>query len=327
MTASEQSAVSKRHHRHSRAFQIGFAMAVANTLIGATQPVLTRYAAVRLDPILFCAAVTTIAALCALPILYMRGELAMLFDRRYAAWLFAMAMSGTVMTSLTLIYGMEHIDAIATVILLQTEPVYSLILSVVVVGERPSPRQLLATATIILGIGSVFWAGTAFSPMFAAMLVFITPFFWQTSHVLGLRLMPPLTPISVVGARYIFAAFVFIPMFLLRSAPSLSELREPRLLMVILATGFFVYFLSALTWYGAISRLSLSWTTALVVPGVPLISMLFAMMFLGEHPTSREVIGVLIAIGGVLALVLGADPHRKVGGIIEAAEAVHQPIS
>jgi len=66
---------SNRHHRHSRAFQIGFAMAVANTLIGATQPVLTRYAALRLDPILFCAAVTTIAAMCALPILYHRGEL------------------------------------------------------------------------------------------------------------------------------------------------------------------------------------------------------------------------------------------------------------
>ena len=300
---------------------------MVNILIGAMQPVLTRYAAVRVDPILFCAAVTTIAASCALQILYARGELATLFDRQHLPWLLAMSMTGTVMTSLTLIYGMQRIDAIATVILLQTEPVYSLILSVVVVGEQPSPRQLLATAAILAGIGSVFWAGNAFSPMFAAMLVFTTPFFWQTSHVIGLRVMPPLTPISVAGARFIFAACVFIPMFMLRSGASLLELREPRLLMVICATGFFVYFLSALTWYGAISRLSLSWTTALVVPGVPLISMLFATMFLGEHPTSREVTGVLVAIGGVLALVLGADPHRKVGGIIEAAEAVHQPIS
>ena len=302
-------------------------MAITNTLIGATQPVLTRYAAVRLDPILFCAAVTTIAALCALPILYWRGELSMLFDRRYLGRLVAMSMTGTVMTSLTLIYGMEHIDAIATVILLQSEPVYSLILSVVVVGERPSPRQLLATGAILAGIGSVFWAGNAFSPMFAAMLVFLTPLFWQISHVIGLRVMPPLTPICVAGARFIFAAFTFIPMFLLRPSASIAQLDDPHLLLVIVAIGFFVYFLSALTWYGAISRLSLSWTTALVVPGVPLISMVFATIFLGEHPTSREVIGVLIAIGGVLALVLGADPHRKVGGVLEAAEAVHQPIS
>jgi len=306
-------------------------MAVANTVLGATQPVLTRYAALRLDPILFCAAVTTIAAMCALPILYRNGELRLLFDRRYARWLIAMSMTGTVMTSLTLIYGMRHIDAVAAVILLETEPVYSLILSVVVIGERPSPRQLLATAAILIGIGSVFFSGNAFSPMFAATLVFISPFFWQTSHVLGLRVMPPLTPISVAGARFIFAACVFIPMFLIRlflmqPGASIAPLRDPSMLMVICATGFFVYFLSALTWYGAISRLSLSWTTALVVPGVPLISMLFAMMFLGEHPTSREITGVLIAIGGVLGLVLGADPHRKSGRIIAAAEAVHQPI-
>ncbi len=104
MTASpNQRAASTRQHRHSRAFQIGFAMAVANTLIGATQPVLTRYAAVRLDPILFRAAVTSIAAMCALPILYRRGELPRLFDKRYLPWLVSMSMAGTVMTSLTLI--------------------------------------------------------------------------------------------------------------------------------------------------------------------------------------------------------------------------------
>ena len=199
-------------------------------------------------------------------------------------------------------------------ILLQTEPVYSLILSVVVVGERPSPRQLLATGAILAASDRCSGPATPSRRCSPRCSLFITPFFWQTSHVLGLRVMPPLTPISIAGARFIFAACVFIPMFLLRPSASLAQLADPRLLMVILATGFFVYFLSALTWYGAISRLSLSWTTALVVPGIPLISMVFAMIFLGEHPTSHEVIGVLIAIGGVLALVLGADPHRKVGG-------------
>jgi len=327
MPSAPERAIAKLHHRHSRAFQIGFAMAVANTVIGATQPVLTRYAAIRLDPILFCAAVTTIAALCALPILYRRGELAMLLDQRHVPWMLAMSMSGTVATSLTMIYGLRRIDAIAAVILLQTEPVYSLILSVVVVGERPSVRQLIATAVILMGIGSVFYGGNAFSPMLAAMLLFVTPLLWQSSHVIGLRLMPPLTPIGVTGARFIYAACAFIPIFLLTSARSVSQLSDPTMLLVVCATGFFVYFLSALTWYGAISRLSLSWTTALVVPGIPLLSMLFAMLFLGERPTSREIVGVLIAIGGVLALVIGADPHRKAGGVIEAAEAVHQPIA
>ena len=34
-------------------------------------------------------------------------------------------------------------------------------------------------------------------------------------------------------------------------------------------------------------------------------SFLFAVMFLGEHATTREAIGILISVSGVLALVLG----------------------
>ena len=72
-----------------------------------------------------------------------------------------MSMAGTVMTSLTLTYGLTRIGAVAGVLLLQTEPVYSLVLSTIFVGERPSARQMLATATILVGIGSVFGAAAA----------------------------------------------------------------------------------------------------------------------------------------------------------------------
>jgi len=316
-------------HRHARkqAFRIGLALAIANTAIGAAQPVLTRYAAVRLDPWLFCAAVVSIAALCTIPVLAIRGELQILFDRRYMPTLLAMSMSGTVTTSLLLIYGFRQINAVAGVILMQSEPVYSLVLSTIVLGERPSMRQFVATAAILLGIGSVFVGGSVFSPLSAALLIFVTPLFWQISHVLGLRVMPPLTPASITGARFIFASSVFVPVALATSSGAIHQLAEPKLLAIVFLIGFFVYFLSALTWYGAISRLSLSWTTALVVPGVPLLSILFAIAFLGERPDAHELFGVMVAIAGVLALVLAADGHRKVAGVLEAAEAVHQPIN
>ncbi len=310
------------------AFKIGVLLAVSNTAIGAAQPVLTRYAALRLDPMLFCEGAVIIASLCTLPLLYARNELRYLLDRQYAGRLFLMAMSGTVATSLTLIYGLRHINAIAGVILLQTEPIYSLVLATAVVGERPTRCQILATMTVLAGIGSVFWAGGgAFSPLWAALLIFVTPLFWQTAHVLGLKIMPPLTPVAITAGRFIYAAALFTPLFLVFDRHSIGELANPRLAAVLVLTGFFIYFLSALTWYGAISRLSLSWTTALVVPGVPLLSTLMAVAFLGEHPTARMVIGMLIAVGGVLMLVLGADAHRRHAAPAEAAEAIHQPLS
>jgi drug/metabolite transporter (DMT)-like permease len=309
----------------ARAFQVGVTLCVINTIIGAGQPVITRWGAVHLDPLLFCTGAVVFASICTMPLLHYNGELRLIVDPRYRGRLFILSMAGTVMTSLTLTFGLTRIGAVAGVLLLQTEPVYSLILSTIFVGERPSARQMLATAAILVGIGSVFAGGGSFSPLWASAIIFTTPLFWQTSHVMGLKLMPPLTPISATGGRFFYASIILTAMLIVFRRASLAQLADPTALGVILVTGFFVYFLSGLTWYGAINRLSLAWTTALVIPGIPILSILFAVMFLGERATPREVVGILISVSGVLVLVLGADPHRKLPAA-EAAEAIHEPL-
>jgi len=309
-----------------RNFAIGFALAVVNTLICAMQPVIVRYGALNLDPLLFCAGAAVVAALFAAPTLYRQGELEVLAQARYLPRLFMLSMAGTAMTSLTLIFGLEKINAVAGVLLLQSEPVYSIVLATIVVGERPSFRQVVATAIIVAGIGSVFVAGAAFSPAYAAILVLLTPLFWQTAHVLSLKVMPPLSPMCITGARYVYAAFVLTAILLLFRSSALAQLADPKALTVVLVTGFLIYFVGSLSWYAAISRLSLTWTTALVVPGIPILSILFAVIFLGEHATVREAIGVAIAMGGIVALVTGSDAHRKQPPL-EAAEAIHHPIT
>src|SRR5208283_653928 len=81
--------------RRARAFQIGFTLCIINTIIGAGQPVVTRWGAVHLDPLLFCAGATVFATCCTLPLLQYTGELKLIFDRRYRARLFALSMAGT----------------------------------------------------------------------------------------------------------------------------------------------------------------------------------------------------------------------------------------
>jgi drug/metabolite transporter (DMT)-like permease len=309
-----------------RAFKIGVTLALSNTIIGAGQPALTRWGATNLDPLLFCTGAVVVAALFCVVFMYSRGELKLVFGRPFRLRLAMMSAIGTMATSLLLTFGMTRINAIATTILLQSEPIYSLVLAIIVVRERPSNRQLLATATILVGIASVFATGGAFSPAWAALMVLITPLFWQTSHVMGLSMMPPLSPLTVTSGRMIYAALGLGALLIITRPATLPELANVSTLTIIVATGLFIYFLSALTWYGAISRLSLAWTTALVVPAIPLLSILFAVVFLGERATAREILGVLIAIAGVLALVLGADAHRQ-HPAGDAVEAVHQPLT
>lgn len=305
-----------------RDFLIGFSSAIVTTVVAAFQPVVTRYAALNIDPLAFCAGSVVCAAAFMVVVLGWRGELAALADRRYLGRLFMLSMAGTVMTVLTLTYGLRQIDAVAAVILLESEPIYSLILATIFVGERPTIRQVVATAVILAGIGSVFAGGRAFTPYDAALLILLTPLFWQASHVISLGVMPPLSPVCLTGARYIYAAFVLILLMFCVDRRALTELADPRALAIVGCTGLFIYCAGSLSWYAAINRLSLAWTTAFVIPGVPILSFLFAIAFLGERPTIREIIGISVAVLGVIALVVGADAHRK-----SAAEAVHQPIA
>ena len=315
-----------RKPHSGREFRIGLVSAIATTIIAAVQPVITRYGATSIDPMLFCAGSMTVAASILAVVMWRRGEIGALFSRQWTPRLIALSMAGSVATSLTLIFGLRKIDAIAGVILLQSEPLYSLLLSTIFLGERPSRRQLIATAVILIGIGSVFGAGRAFTPLSAAALLFLTPLFWQTSHVISLGVMPPLSEICVTGARTIFAAVVLVTIFLVSDSGAVNALADSRTLAVIFVTGALIYVLGSLTWYGAINRLSLAWTTALTIPGVPMLSFLFAIIFLGEHPSVHEVRGMLIAVAGVLFLVLGADAGRRPNDA-EAAEAVHPPLA
>ena len=308
----------------SSEFGVGFGMAIATTVIAALQPVAMRYGAVRVDPLLFSTVAMGAAALAAAAVAGWRGELRLIFARRYIARLFMLSMSGSLLTSVLLAYGLQEIDAVAGVILLESEPVFSLLLGMAFLGERPSGRQLVATAIVLAGISSVLGAGRAFSPFTAAALVFVTPFFWQVSHVISLGVMPPLKPLCVTTARYLYSALVLVVVLLSLHRGALVDLSNRDSMVAAGVTGAFIYFAGTLTWYGAISRLSLTWTTAFVIPGVPLLSFAFAIVFLGERPSLREYTGMIVAILGVAALVTGADATRA--STMEAAEATHRPV-
>ncbi len=121
-------------------------MAALCTVTAATQPALMRFGATRLHPMLFAAGCAVVATLCVLPVVYVRGELSLLVDRRYRIRLLTLSIIGTVVTTLTLVFGLRHIDAVAGTLLLQSEPVYSLMLATLFLGERPTLRQLAATS-------------------------------------------------------------------------------------------------------------------------------------------------------------------------------------
>lgn len=303
----------------------GLAMVAITTLSGALLPIVTRYGATHIDPLLFCTGSTIVAAVCALCMLPGADGFGILVDRRYRLPLMAISMAGSFMPGLTMVYGLRHVNAVSAVLLLQTEPVYSLAIATLVVGEAPSPRQVIATVIVLAGIVSAFWSGAGIDLNGVALLVGVTPLMWQISHVVTLRVMPPLRPISVTAARNVHAGVLLAILMAVFRPAALGQLAEPNVSATLLATGAIVYFAGTLTWYGAIRRLSLSWTTAVVVPGAPVLAVIFAAVLLGEHAGMRQLAAIAIAIGGILWLILGSDPSRPGAAEIQAIEVPAPP--
>ena len=272
-----------------------------------------------------------IETLCVLPVVYARGELPMLVDRRYRMRLLTLSIIGTVVTTLTLIFGLRRIDAVAGTLLLQSEPVYSLLLATLFAGERPTSRQLIATAIIVVGIASAVGASSSsYSPAWAAILVAATPLLWQTSHVLSLPVMPPLSPLCMTAARYGYASIVLTLALAAVNPYAVVQLREPVVLVTIVATGVICYFLASLAWYAAITRLSLAWTTALVIPGIPLLSILRDCLPGRTGNPARRYRNTRADLRRVAAGTRrrrGLSLPASAVEATEAAEAIHQPMN
>ena len=61
-------------------FIFGFECAIATTIIAAIQVVISRYGALHIDPMLFCAGTVTVAACCLTVVLWGRGEIGLLVN-------------------------------------------------------------------------------------------------------------------------------------------------------------------------------------------------------------------------------------------------------
>jgi drug/metabolite transporter (DMT)-like permease len=304
---------------------VGLGMAAITTLAGALLPIVTRYGATHIDPLLFCSGATIIAALCALFMVPGTDGFKTLLDPRYRFPLMLISLAGSFLPALAMVYGLQRVSAVNAVLLLQIEPVYSLAIATLVVGEAPSPRQVIATAVVLAGIVFAFWSRTGMDINSGALLVALTPLMWQISHVITLRVMPPLRPITVTAARNAHAAVLLAILIALCRPSALRELADLSVVAILLVTGAFVYFGGTLTWYGAINRLSLSWTTAVVVPGSPVLALVFAAALLGERAGPRQLSAIAIAVAGILWLLLGGDPSRPGAAAMEAIEVPAPP--
>lgn len=275
---------------------------------GAFVPAFAKLTTDRAAPLFVAAATTLCAAFCAGGVLHLRGELRLLVTRPFGGWLFVVGGLGTAAAFLLFFRGAQHASAIDTVLCLQSEPVYSLLLAWLVLGHRPTRRRLGAIGVLLAGILLAVGAhGSATSS--GIWMLLATPLCWQLSHLIVLRTLIGVPPSVLAGARYIDGGAILALLWV--AGGGLSALPpRPAVLGVapLLAfQGAVLSYLGTLVWYQALTRLDLARTTAIVVPSVPLLSLVATFLLLGEVPSITQGFGLVLTAAGVLAFVTA--PH------------------
>jgi drug/metabolite transporter (DMT)-like permease len=297
---------------------IGLALAaycVANGAFVATVAKLTTGSA---QPLSIAFLTSAFGGLAVLGVLVARGKLGLLAVRRDLPALLAVGALGTALALLLFYSGAKRATAVETALCVQTEPLYALFGTRLLLGHPLTPQRVAAVAAIGAGIALALgtqptsgWLGLA--------LLLATPLAWQSSHWVALRALPVFDPLQLAGARYVFGTLVLLPLWLALEGPaglpSGDELA--RLVPIVALQGAMLGFGGTLAWYGAVKRLDLTRTTAIVVPSVPIVSLVVSYLVLGEKVSAREAAGFALTAGGVLAFALAPSVQHVAQASLE----------
>lgn len=284
----------------------GILFAALCALNGAFVPAVAKLTTNAGEPFFVAMMTTLFGGIGAFAVLAARRELALLVTRRHGPLLFLVGSLGTAIAFLLFFAGAQRTTAIEATLCLQSEPAYALLVAWLGLGERPTRRRLVGVLAIVGGV-AVAVGGGDIVPSFGVWLLLLTPLSWQLSHLIVLRGLRSVPPQVLAGARYIYgAATISLLWWLSGGIDRLVPWQQLRPTLPLLALqGLVLSYLGTMVWYAAIVRLDLARTTAIVVPSIPLLSLVSTFLLLGETPTPMQAIGLLTTAVGVLAFVTG----------------------
>jgi len=298
---------------------MGLLFAALCALNGAFVPAFAKLTTEGAAPLFVAAATTLFAGAAAAVLMGLRGELHHLVARRHGPRLAAIGLLGTALAFVLFFEGARRTTAIDTVLCLQVEPVYSLLVAWLFLGHRLTWRRVGAAAVLLAGIALALGEGGLTDPVGVALLL-ATPVCWQVSHLIVLRGLVGVPPPVLTGARYVYGGLI-VGLYWLAGGGE-TGIADPETLpsrLALLALqGVGLSYVGTLLWYQAIARLDLARATAIVVPSIPLLSILASFTLLGELPTPVQWAGLALIATGVAAFVTA--PHA-----VETRERIPAP--
>ena len=267
----------------------------------------------ELDPLALNALRFPMAAV-ALWILVRRLDGSLKPDPQDLRRIITLGLLGNVAYQLCFIFGVDSTFAGNASLLLATTPVWTLFLSSVAGHERPGGWAIIGVVGTLIGIFMVITgsrdAGTLASPTTRGdLLILIASVLWAMYTVGGRK------PVTRYGALRVTAwtLWVATPIIFFMGLPGLMRTDltaiTPEVWIGVTYAGLLGIGLAYLLWYRAVERIGNN-RTAVYSNLVPVAALITAWIWLGEVPTTLQLIGAaVILVGLTLARVAHAPEN------------------
>ena len=208
--------------------------------------------------------------------------------------------------------GLARMDATPAVLLVQAEVIFGVIIAALLLGEKPSLKQIVGITISCLGILTIVGAPSMDGQIFGVMLILGGTLAFALGQVLIRRLKGALTGFQltawmgvIAGPQMILAAMLFEGDLILQisTAPLTAW-------GTVLYLGLIMTIIGYSAWYFILAR----YPVPMVMPVLlllPVATILGAVSFLGERPDMIVLFGGAIVISGVGAVIIDPSAYAK----------------
>ncbi|MBX3098928.1 MAG: EamA family transporter [Salinibacterium sp.] len=204
-------------------------------------------------------------------------------------------------------------------LLLQTQVVLSVIVSAIVLRERPTRKQLIGISIGMAGLVVVVVGHSYAAPWLPIVVLLLAALSWAVGNVLSRRAKAT-SGLSLVVWSGMIVPIPALALALIVDTPAVVIDSLTHLSWIAILSTIYTAVFASLIGYGIWNTLLAKYPTSAVVPFtllVPIIGILAAWVAVNEQPTTSEVVGGAVMLAGLAIAVIVR--RRKTALVLPAA--------
>ncbi len=229
--------------------------------------------------------------------------------RKYIAKLLWIGVVGTSVPVVLVAYGVS-LSTVGNSFLLQTEFVYSMFLSYLLLRERITGTQILLTVLSFLGVALILTGGAITAINIGDVFFLLAPLFYQLAHVVAKGILWKVDPFVVVMYRLLTAGLALVLVSIALGQNPLPEVSGNSEAMLVAFYNSLSFSIGNSLWYFGMKHINLSKATSIMI-AYPLVAAILAVFMIGEILSPVKIVGASLVFLSTLKLSQVRSVSRK----------------